>query len=190
MVPKKFVSSFGLVGVRIKKMIQRDYLIIGGGVTGASVCQAIREHDKKGSVTLIGNELQVPYDRSILATKVIQAKKVDPDGFAFLPEKWYADHKIELRLGTIVTHFNIERRLAVLMTGQTIEFKKACLATGSRPRKPKIAGINLGNIFQLRTMRDALAIREMLEVENKIMLLGGELWRQKLRGRWWDVGVR
>ena len=27
------------------KMIQRDYLVIGGGIVGASVCQGIRRYD-------------------------------------------------------------------------------------------------------------------------------------------------
>ena len=32
-------------------MIQRDYLIIGSGVGGASVCEGIRKYDKRGRVT-------------------------------------------------------------------------------------------------------------------------------------------
>ena len=68
-----------------------------------------------------------------------------------LEERWYASHKIEVRLGTVVTQFNIDRRLAVLGNGETIEFKKACLAMGSRPVRPQVAGIGLGNVIYLRT---------------------------------------
>jgi len=51
-------------------MIQRDYLIIGGGIGGASVCQGIRRYDKRGSVTLISAEIFPPYKRWILSTMV------------------------------------------------------------------------------------------------------------------------
>jgi len=48
-------------------MIQRDYLIIGGGIGGASACEGIRRHDKRGSLTLVGAEVFPPYKRWILS---------------------------------------------------------------------------------------------------------------------------
>src|SRR5207245_6597356 len=47
------------------QMIKRDYLIIGSGIGGASVCEGIRKHDKRGSVTLVGAEELPPYKRWI-----------------------------------------------------------------------------------------------------------------------------
>jgi len=44
-------------------MIRRDYLIIGGGIAGASACEGIRKYDKRGSVTLVGAEVFPPYKR-------------------------------------------------------------------------------------------------------------------------------
>src|SRR6476660_7672675 len=80
-----------------------------------------------------------------------------------------------MRLDTIVTQFNIERRLAVLGNGESIEFNKACLAMGSRPIRPPVAGVNLGNVIYLRTVRDALALREMADLEKTVMVIGGGL---------------
>ena len=48
-------------------MIQRDYLIVGGGVGGASVCDSLRQYDPKGSVTLVSNEPYLPYERPPLS---------------------------------------------------------------------------------------------------------------------------
>ena len=45
-------------------------------------------------------------------------------------ERWFDAHKIEARLGTVVTQFNIERRLAVLANGETIEFTKVMSGDG------------------------------------------------------------
>jgi NADPH-dependent 2,4-dienoyl-CoA reductase/sulfur reductase-like enzyme len=44
-------------------MIQRDYLIVGGGVGAASACDSLRQFDPKGSVTLVSNESYLPYQR-------------------------------------------------------------------------------------------------------------------------------
>jgi NAD(P)H-nitrite reductase large subunit len=134
-------------------MIQRDYLIIGSGIGGASACEGIRKHDKRGSVTLVGAEM---LSKSFLREKTPPLKKLP----VFDP-RWYDSHKIETRFGAIVTQFNIDRRLAVLGNGESIEFNKACLAMGSRPVRPPVAGVTLGNVIYLRTLRDGLALREM-----------------------------
>ncbi len=156
-------------------MIQRDYLIIGSGVGGGSVCEGIRQYDKKGSVTLVGGETFHPYKRWMLSKHFLRDKTPAMKKLPVMDEKWYAANKIETRLGTVVTQFNIDRRLAVLGNGETIEFKKACLAMGSRPFRPQVAGIGLGNVIYLRTIRDALALREMSQSEKGIVVVGGGL---------------
>ena len=139
-------------------MIQRDYLIIGGGIGGSSVCEGIRQFDKKGSVTLVSGETFNPYKRWMLSKQFLRDKTAPLRSSPVSRRAGTQSHKIEVRLGTVVTQFNIDRRLAVLGNGETIEFKKACLAMGSRPVRPQVAGIGLGNVIYLRTIRDALAL--------------------------------
>jgi NADPH-dependent 2,4-dienoyl-CoA reductase/sulfur reductase-like enzyme len=156
-------------------MIQRDYLIIGTGVGGASACEGVRKFDKRGSITLVGAEIYHPYKRWILSKDFLREKEANIKKLQHFDAHWYDKHKIEVRLGTVVTQFNIDRRLAVLANGETIEFKKACLAMGSRPARPPVAGTNLGNVIYLRTIRDALALREMAGQEKTVMVVGGGL---------------
>jgi 3-phenylpropionate/trans-cinnamate dioxygenase ferredoxin reductase subunit len=156
-------------------MIQRDYLIIGGGIGGASACEGVRRHDKRGSVTLVGAEVFPPYKRWILSKDFLREKDTQPKKLLEPNEAWYEKYKIETRFGTVVTQFNLDRRLAVLANGESIEFNKACLAMGSRPVRPPVAGTSLGNVIYLRTIRDTLALREMASLEKGIMVVGGGL---------------
>jgi NADPH-dependent 2,4-dienoyl-CoA reductase/sulfur reductase-like enzyme len=156
-------------------MIQRDYLIIGSGIGGASACEGIRRHDKRGSVTLIGAEAFPPYKRWILSKTFLREKDPQLKKLQEPEERWYHAHKIETRFGTVVTQFNIDRRLAVLANGESIEFNKACLAMGSRPVRPPVAGVGLGNVIYLRSLRDALALKEMAILEKSLMVVGGGL---------------
>ena len=156
-------------------MIQRDYLIIGSSIGGASACEGIRRHDKRGSVTLIGAEAFPPYKRWILSKSFLREKSPQLKKLQEFDERWYHAHKIETRFGTVVTQFNIDRRLAVLANGESIEFNKACLAMGSRPVRPPVAGVGLGNVIYLRTLRDALALKEMANLEKSLMVVGGGL---------------
>jgi 3-phenylpropionate/trans-cinnamate dioxygenase ferredoxin reductase component len=156
-------------------MIRRDYLIIGSGIAGASACEGIRRHDKRGTVTLIGAEAFPPYKRWILSKSFLREKNPQLKKLQEPDERWYRAHKIETRFGTVMTQFNIDRRLAVLANGESIEFTKACLAMGSRPVRPPVAGVGLGNVIYLRTLRDALALKEMADLEKSLMVVGGGL---------------
>ena len=156
-------------------MIQRDYLIIGAGIGGACACEAIRKHDKRGSVTLVGAEAYAPYKRWLLSKSFLREKTLVPRKYAEVDERWYAGHKIDARFNTAVTQLNIDRRVAVLGNGESVEFNKACLAMGSRPGRPPVAGVGLGNVIYLRSMRDAFALREMADHEKNVMVVGGGL---------------
>jgi len=156
-------------------MIRRDYLIIGSGIGGASACEGIRKYDKRGTVTLVGAEVFPPYKRWILSKSFLREKSPQLRKIQEPNESWFQAHKIETRFGTVVTQFNIDRRLAVLANGESIEFNKACLAMGSRPVRPLVAGVNLGNVLYLRTIRDALALKEMANLEKTVMVVGGGL---------------
>jgi 3-phenylpropionate/trans-cinnamate dioxygenase ferredoxin reductase subunit len=156
-------------------MIRRDYLIVGAGIGGASACEGIRKYDKRGSVTLVGAETFPPYKRWILSKAFLREKDPNLKKLQEPDERWFQSNKIETRFGTVVTQFNIDRRLAVLANGESIEFTKACLAMGSRPVRPAVAGTNLGNVIYLRSLRDALALKEMAGVERGIIVVGGGL---------------
>jgi NAD(P)H-nitrite reductase large subunit len=86
---------------------------------------------------------------------------------------WFSRMKVDLRLNTLVTQFSIEQRAAVLATGQAVKFEKALLATGSRARRPAVAGATLGNVFYLRSARDLSGLREVVETEKNVVVVGG-----------------
>ena len=154
-------------------MIRRDYLIVGAGAGGISACEGIREHDKKGTIMLVGNEIAAPYQRPLLFKTLLRKNPGSTEKIAVHDAAWFEKQHIDLRLDTLVTQFNVERHLAVLGNGQAVEFRKALLATGGRARRLPIAGANLGNVFYLRTLRDVLALREIAETEHQIVIVGG-----------------
>ncbi|MCE9611040.1 MAG: NAD(P)/FAD-dependent oxidoreductase [Chthoniobacter sp.] len=154
-------------------MIRRDYLIVGAGIGGVSACEGIREHDKKGTIVLAGNETALPYHRSQLFPSQLGKRAGSAEQVQIHDAAWFAKNHIELRLDTLVTQINLERHIAVLANGQAIEFRKACMAMGSRARRPQVAGGNLGNVFYLRTLRDVQALREVVDLENEVAVIGG-----------------
>jgi NADPH-dependent 2,4-dienoyl-CoA reductase/sulfur reductase-like enzyme len=154
-------------------MIRRDYLIVGAGAAGIAACEAIRSLDKKGSIMLVGAEPHPGVRRPELLPAILGNKATHLDKLFVHDPTWFSRHKVDIRLNTIVTQFSLEQRAAVLATGQAVKFEKALLATGSRARRPQVAGANLGNIFYLRSARDLIALREVVELEKSSVVIGG-----------------
>ena len=63
---------------------------------------------------MISAEIFQPYKRWLLSKDFLRDKTPQIKKLALLDERWYNSHKIETRLDTVVTQFNIDRRLAVL----------------------------------------------------------------------------
>ena len=154
-------------------MIRRDFLIVGAGAAGVAACEAIRSVDKRGSIMLISAEPHPGVNRPDLLPGLLGAKVSPIEKLLMKDAAWFSRMKVDLRLNTIVTQFSIEQRAAVLATGQAVQFEKALLATGSRARRPAVAGANLGNVFYIRSARDLSGLREVVESEKSVVVVGG-----------------
>ena len=73
-------------------MIERDYLVVGAGTAGVSVCEGIRLHDKRGKVTLVGNEIHPPYERPRAFEAVPQPERFPESKCTYHhPLGWYEE---------------------------------------------------------------------------------------------------
>src|ERR1044072_7222575 len=95
-------------------MIRRDYLIVGAGAGGISACEGIREHDKKGTIMLVGNEIALPYQRPLLFETLLRKSPGVAAKLSVHDPAWFEKQHIDLRLDTMMTQFNVEPHLAVL----------------------------------------------------------------------------
>ena len=78
---------------------QQTFVIVGAGLAGAKAAEALRADGFNGRVVLLGEETERPYDRPPLSKEFLQGKS-EKEKIYVHPEDWYAEHDIELRLGT------------------------------------------------------------------------------------------
>jgi nitrite reductase (NADH) large subunit len=69
-------------------------LVIGGGIAGQAVVEALAGQDE---LTLVCGEPRLPYDRVALST--LLSSGADPESLTIRPQSWYDDHGIDVRLG-------------------------------------------------------------------------------------------
>ncbi|MBF6372623.1 NAD(P)/FAD-dependent oxidoreductase [Nocardia farcinica] len=135
----------------------RRFVIVGGGLAAAKLAQELRAADFPGSITLIGAEEHLPYERPPLSKEFLFGKKQLPD-FTVEPAQWYRDHHVELLLGTTVTGLDPRARTVTLPDGSALPYDKLALATGSTPRRLPVPGADAPGVYTLRTIDDARAL--------------------------------
>ena len=141
-------------------------VIVGAGECGTRAAFALREAGYAGTVTLIGSETHLPYERPPLSKTVMMDRALGAKLIA--DEARLAAAGIEHVRGGTVARVDPENHELVLWGGRVVPYDKLLLATGARPRRlPGDAPV-----AYLRTLDDAVAIRARLEPGRHLVVIG------------------
>ncbi len=147
------------------------FLIIGSGPVGVRFANEILKRNAKASVTLIGEEKYVPYNRvqlsSLLAGDVAQQ-----DIELNLPGAEFGD--FEFVQGRVV-EIDTDARHVCLSDKTVIAFDKLVIATGARPHVPNIDGVEQTGVYTFRNLRDAEALYARTSRSQQVIVVGGGL---------------
>jgi 3-phenylpropionate/trans-cinnamate dioxygenase ferredoxin reductase subunit len=150
-----------------------DYLIVGGGLAGASAVEGIREHDPDGTITMIGAENHLPYDRPPLSKKLWFGKLQVNEIFVH-DQSFYESNGVTLVLGRRVVALDPEARTVTDSLGRPYRFQKLLLATGGSPRTLPIPGGDTYGVSYYRFLDDYERIRpEAVEGQSAVIIGGG-----------------
>src|SRR3954471_13544734 len=109
-------------------------VVVGGGIAGQAVIEAVRERDSEVPVTMISAESRLPYDRQRLSELLISGSPVE--SVQLRPDAWYADRDVAVLLGRRVVRLEARGRTLMTDDGELVRFERLCLATGSEPLMP------------------------------------------------------
>jgi len=143
-------------------------IVVGASLAGLRAAEAARRLGYQGSVTLIGEEAHLPYDRPPLSKAFLtSAEPVDP---AFRSLDQLAEAGVEVRLGATATSLDpVAKR--VLVDGEWLAYGGLIIATGASarwlPGLPELPGVQ-----GLRTRDDAAAIRSALLAGARVVVVG------------------
>ena len=139
--------------------------VVGASAAGLTAVQTLRREGYDGPVTVIGDEELMPYDRPPLSKQILSG--------TWEPDKASLHSTVDCswQLGVRATGLDVAGRRLQLSTGDTLDYDKLVIATGVRPRRlPFERG--LAGVHALRTMADALALREELAAARAVVVVG------------------
>src|SRR5262249_23994162 len=134
-------------------MTQGPVLIVGAGHGGFQAAASLRLLGFKERICLINDEAHLPYQRPPLSKAYLKGSG-GPDTLMFRPQKFYAEHDIEL-LGDRAIAIDRAARKLTLASGKALDFWHLVLATGARNRLIDIPNANLPNVRYLRILDDS-----------------------------------
>lgn len=143
-------------------------MIVGGGLAAARTAEQLRRSEYSGPITIVSDEVHLPYDRPPLSKEVLR-KEVDDT--ALKPRQWYDDNDITLRLGSAARSLDTAAQTLTLEDGTTLGYDELVIATGLVPRRiPTIP--DLDGIRVLRTFDESLALREHASAAQRAVIIG------------------
>ena len=143
-------------------------VIVGGGLAAARTAEQLRRSAFDGSITIVGAEGHLPYDRPPLSKQVLRSEL---DDVTLKPREFYDDNKITLALGSAVRSLDTGAQTVTLDDGSLLEYDDVVIATGLVPRRipsfPALPGIHV-----LRSFDESMALREEAGAARRAVVVG------------------
>ncbi len=141
-------------------------VVVGASIAGMTAAETMRQEGYRGELVLIGDEGHEPYVRPPMSKQVLMGEW-DPAQTEIRSAAEIRDLDIELRMDCPATGLDVGGR--VLATSQgPVGFDELIIATGSAPRRHP----GIQSALTLRTVTDALALREALVAASSVLVVG------------------
>jgi NADPH-dependent 2,4-dienoyl-CoA reductase/sulfur reductase-like enzyme len=148
--------------------VNHGIVLVGGGLAAARTAEQLRRSEYTGRITIVSDEVHLPYDRPPLSKEVLR-KEVDD--VALKPREWYDEKDIVLRLGSAVTGLDTAAQTVTLDDGTVLGYDELVIATGLVPRRipafPDLEGIRV-----LRSFDESMALREHASAAHHAVVIG------------------
>ncbi|MBR4035135.1 MAG: FAD-dependent oxidoreductase [Oscillospiraceae bacterium] len=142
------------------------YAIIGFGCAGYYGAKTIRENDPDGTITVFSEHEYSPYN-PMLTTYYVAGKIPFEGMFPFGDmNKIKEELKLDVVSGRKVAKVDTDRKTVVMEDGEEFVFDKILIATGASAFAPKFEGLEPEKAFYMRTLDDALKLKEALDTHS------------------------
>jgi 3-phenylpropionate/trans-cinnamate dioxygenase ferredoxin reductase subunit len=150
----------------------RRVVVVGGGLAGAKAVETLRAEGFDGALVLLGAEPRRPYERPPLSKGYLTGDQEREAVFVH-PDGWYAEHDVDLRVGTPVRQLDVAAHQVVTDAGEQLGYDRLLLATGSAPRRLPLPGADGPAVAYLRTLADSDRLRTAFTADARVVIIGG-----------------
>jgi NADPH-dependent 2,4-dienoyl-CoA reductase/sulfur reductase-like enzyme len=159
-------------------------VVVGTSLAGTRAVQALHAEGFTGEVVAVGAEEHLPYDRPPLSKKLLSGD-LAPDAIALRHE---TDANVQWLLGRTAVGLDATARRVHLADGESLAYDGLVVATGAAARRlPTVP--DAPGVFVLRTLDDALALREALSPGARVAVIGTGFIGTEIASTCRDLGL-
>ncbi|MDP9163308.1 MAG: FAD-dependent oxidoreductase [Pseudomonadota bacterium] len=149
-----------------------DVLIVGGGHAGAQCAIALRQAQFGGTIAIVGDEPELPYERPPLSKDYLAGEKPF-ERILIRPATFWAERTIAMRLGERVVDVRPADHLVMTDKGESLGYSHLVWATGGAPRLLSCAGHDLAGVHAVRSRADVDRLIGELPAVGHVVVIGG-----------------
>lgn len=154
---------------------REHYVILGGGLAGASAAEGMRDAGFTGRITIVAGEAEYPYIRPPLSKEYLSGS-AQRDSIFVHSDDWYSERDICVMRGRAAIGVSIESHNLTLEGGGVLGFDKLLFATGARSRPFPGPGAELPGVYYLRTVSESEALSAALAPGGRKVVIIGSGW--------------
>ena len=152
--------------------ITYDVLIVGAGHGGAQAALLLRQAGFGGTVAIVGDEKDPPYERPPLSKEYMAGDK-EFDRILIRPRSFWEEKQVGLLLGQRVRKVDPVARTVSIGEDQLVGYDKLIWAAGGSPRPLTCPGGTAHGVHSIRRREDVDAIRAHLAETTRVIVIGG-----------------
>ena len=149
-----------------------DTVIVGAGHAGAQAAIALRQQGFTGTIALIGDEPELPYERPPLSKEYLLGDKPF-ERMLIRNAAFWEERGVALFPGRRIVQVDPTARSVTDQSGERFGYGALVWAAGGTPRRLTCEGADLPNVHVLRTKADVDAILAALPGVGQVAVIGG-----------------
>ncbi len=149
-----------------------DVVIVGAGHGGAQVATALRQRKFAGSVAIIGEEPEIPYERPPLSKDYLAGDK-DFERILIRPAMFWQERDVTLLTGQRVLAVDPDAHTVTTEGGDVIGYGQLVWAAGGHARRLSCTGHHLAGIHSVRSRADVDRMKQELATTERVAIVGG-----------------
>ncbi len=149
------------------------HVIIGVGAAGITAAKTIKQKDPSASITMISTDKYV-HSRCMLHRYLNHER--DESTLSFVDSDFFKSNQIQWIKGITVHTIDVEKQEVILEDDRRIPFDRLLITTGANSFIPPVGQFReANNVFGLRHLSDAQAIRPLADTAEHILVVGSGL---------------
>jgi 3-phenylpropionate/trans-cinnamate dioxygenase ferredoxin reductase subunit len=148
-----------------------NVVIVGAGHGGTAAAIALRQQGFSGSIAIVGDDAEFPYERPPLSKDYLSNEKPFERMLIRQPAFW-EERGITLRLGLRVCAVDAVKRVLSTVSGEAVAYQVLIWAAGGRARRLSCNGNDLGGVHTIRTRADVDRLKDEMPGIKRVVIVG------------------